>query len=124
MKDLHINIGGPRDQAHQELSFKVYQAGDAPAFDSEQIAGLIAQLRAALTQSDVAPEAARRAQRHLNTIEEESRSQKPVLSEIKDSISVLGSFVQTARGLAPLFSSTLQLLATAIGMPLCRVSNL
>jgi DNA topoisomerase IA len=97
------------------VSFQVAQSDNRRTLDVQQIGQLITQLRAALEQSQLSPDELRRAERHLTAIEEEARSDKPLLSEITDGITFLGKLAQTAQGLAPLFSSTYQLLAAAVG---------
>lgn len=118
MRDLHVNIGGPRNNARQNVSFQIAQ-GERPAVNPQQISQLIAQMREALEQSRLPPEELRRVERRLTAIEEEAASEHPAVTEINEGLSFLGQLVQTAQGLTPLFSSTYQLLAAALG-PLGR----
>ena len=113
MRDLHVNIGGPRDRARQQVSFQVAQTASRPALDVAQIGCLLGQLREALAQSQLPADERRRAERHLQTIEEESHSEKPLLSEINAGLSFLDNLANTAQGLAPLVSGTLRLLSAA-----------
>ena len=116
MKDLNINIGGPRNRAKQQVSFKIVQTGDRPGFDAGEIGQLIGQLRTALEQSTLQSDELRRAQRQLAAIEDEVASEQPAICEIGNAISFLGGLVQSAQGMAPIFSSTLQMLAAAVGI--------
>ena len=118
MRDLHVNIGGPRNNARQNVSFQI-APGERPAVDAQQITQLVSQLREALEQSRLPPEELRRVERRLTAIEEEASSEQPALTEINEGLSFLGQLVQTAQGLTPLFSSTYQLLAAALA-PLAR----
>ena len=115
MRDLHVNIEGPRNQARQNISFQVASRTENPASNQERIAELIAQMRTALAQSQLSQDDLRRVERRLASIEEESRSERPAQSEIQESLSFLGQLVQTAQGLAPLFGSAYQMLVTVIG---------
>ena len=115
MRDLHVNITGPRDRARQNVSLQIAQDDHRRSLDVEQISSLIAQLRVGLEQSQLPPEDLRRAERRLATIEEEARSEKPLLSEITEGMSFLSGLVQSAQGLSPLLASTMQLLAAAVG---------
>src|SRR5262245_42811062 len=100
MKDLHINIGGPRDNARQQLSFHVQQ-GDRPGIDPQQIGHLLGEFREAMSASRLSAEDLRRIERHLASIEEESQSPKPLLAEIEGSLSSVQRLVQSAQSLAP-----------------------
>jgi len=117
VRDLHVNITGPRDRAKQNVTFHVAQSDQRRSLDVRQIGKLIAELRTGLAESNLPADDRRRAERHLATIEEETTSEKPLLSEINDSVSFLGQMMQTAQGLAPIVSSSLQLLKTAIAGP-------
>lgn len=115
MRDLHVNIGGPGDRARQSISFQIAQDDHRRTLDAEQIGRLVGQLRAELEQSNLPAEEFRLAKRQLATIEEEARSERPLLNEIKEGVSMLGQIMQTAQGLAPVFTSTFKLLAAAVG---------
>jgi hypothetical protein len=117
MRDLHLNIQGPRDRARQNVSLRIADSDNRQPLDVAQIGHLVDQLRLALEQSPLSPDDARRAQRHLAVIEKEAASERPLLTEINDSLSFLGKLAQTANGLIPLFSSTFQLLCAAVGKP-------
>jgi hypothetical protein len=115
MKDLHINIGGPRDRARQQVSVRIAQAGEGPALDSRQIGELLSQMRQALEQSNLAGDELRRARRHLATIEEEAASPQPAMAEISNALSFLSGLVESFQPLTPLFASALGSLAKAVG---------
>lgn len=118
MKDLHINIGGPRDQARQNVSFQVRQAGDRAGLDGAQLAGVLEHFRAAIQQGGLNAEDSRRLERHLASIEEESRSPHPLLDEIQTSFTAIGRLVQSLQTAAPALLGPLRLLASSLGMPL------
>lgn len=116
MRDLQIHIGGPRDRARQQVSFSIAQQAAPRGLDASQIGELIGQLRVALTQSELPSDDRRRVERQLAAIEEEAQSEQPLLSEITGAMTFLGKLVESTQGLAPLFSSTYRLLATAVGL--------
>lgn len=116
MKDLHINIGGPRDQAQQHLSLHVQQGGDRAGVDASQVVRLVHELRAAVEQSQLAADDRRRIARHLETIEDESRSPKPLLEEIQSSLTAVARLAQAATSLAPTLMPPLRALAAQLGL--------
>jgi hypothetical protein len=118
MKDLNINIGGPRDHARQRVAVHVQQAGDRAGLDAEQIGRLLGEFRAAIEHSGLSPEDARRLQRHLASIEEESQSPQPLLDEIRNSFDALQRLVQSAQSTAPALLSPLRTLAATFGFTL------
>lgn len=118
MKDLNINIGGPRDHARQNVTFHVRQAGDRAGLDPQQLAGVLDSFRAAIQQSGLPAEDTRRIERHLTSIEEESRSPHPLMDEIHNSLAAVGRLVQSVQTVAPALLGPLRLLATSLGMPL------
>ncbi len=118
MKDLQINIGGPRDRARQQVSLHVQQGGDRPGLDAEQVARLLGEFRAAINHTRLSADDLRRIERHLASIEEESRSPKPMLDEIQGSLQSLQRLVQSAQALAPVLLSPLKALAAGLGLSL------
>jgi hypothetical protein len=115
MRDLHINVAGPKDRARQNVSFQIAQHDQRRAIDPQRVNELVEQLRTALAESQIAADDVRRVERRLQAIEDEAASEKPLLDEISSGISFLGQLAQTASGLSPLFGGTLQLLKTAVG---------
>ena len=115
MKDLNINIGGPRDNARQKVAVHVQQAGDRAGLDSEQLGRLLDEFRAALAESRLSADEARRIERHLSSIEEESQSPKPLLDEIRSSFTALSRLVQSAQAAAPALLGPLRTLAATLG---------
>src|SRR5687768_8161630 len=115
MKDLNINIGGPRDNARQQVSFHVQQAGDRAGLDVKQVGQLLGEFRAVLSQSQLSSDEARRIERHLANIEEESQSPKPLLDELRNSFHSLQRLVQSAQAAAPALLGPLRTLAATFG---------
>lgn len=115
MKDLNINIGGPRDNARQQVSFHVQQAGDRAGLDAEQVCQLLGEFRTALSQSRLPSDETRRIERHLASIEEEAQSPKPLLDEIQSSFNSLQRLVQSAQAAAPALLGPLRTLAASFG---------
>jgi hypothetical protein len=115
MKDLNINIGGPRDRARQNVSVHVQQAGDRAGLDMQQVGQLLDQFRAALSQSQLTSEETRRIERHLASIEEESQAPKPLLEEIQNSFHALQRLVQSAQTATPALLAPLRALAATFG---------
>ena len=116
MKDLNINIGGPRDRARQNVSVRVHQ-GDRQGLDAHEVGRLVGELRTALAQSRLPAEEAKRIERHLASIEEESQAPQPLLEEITSSISSIQRLVQSAQILAPALITPLRSLAAGFGIP-------
>jgi transcriptional regulator with AAA-type ATPase domain len=116
MKDLNINIGGPRDQARQNVSFHVHQAGDRTGLDGGQLSAVLESFRAAIERSGMSADDARRIERHLANIEEESAAPQPLLDEIMGSFNSVERLVQSLQAVAPALVAPMRLLASSLGM--------
>jgi hypothetical protein len=116
MKDLNINIGGPRGNARQNVSFHVQQSGDRTGLDAEHLSRLLGEFRSALAQSRLSADESRRIERHLASIEEESQTPQPLLEEIRSSFESLLRLVKSAQSAAPILIGPLRALAATLGL--------
>ena len=116
MQDLKVNIGGPRDQAKQSISFNVRYGGSKPAsVDKSQVAELVQQLRAELSKANISAEDTKRAERNLKAIEEETSSSQPALKEVEGALGSIGRILESAKSLTPTVVTVFRTLASVFG---------
>jgi hypothetical protein len=116
MKDLNINIGGPRDRARQQVALHVQQGGDRPGLSVDQFGQLLQELRSLVQQCQLPADDVRRVERHLKALEEESHAPQPLLDEIQSSLSAVGRLLQSGSTLAPAALMSLKALAASMGL--------